>query len=454
MFKKLVLGSFLAVSVSIAGDVQGFLNALGVSLSSPKSIETQNRGFAFGGGVSYRYSTTAINPVRIVPPSLNAGCGGIDLALGSFSYLKPDYFIKVGQKIISDSPGYAFTIGLDILCPQCSSLMNTLTGLVNQINSMSLDSCQIFNNLRNKIKSKVMEKRLEGSGESWIEATSKTFSNWSDTLAEFNNYLSNIGCTDPNCYLFAGYNSLAERFVNETNQSYWRTSEGRYIARAVFGDLIKRGSQNYICVKPREGNDLIRDVLSLAKDTTTSFIGIDDSGNLRVMSLTTFRSYVRGELDRIVNRIINKQPLTSADLEFLARYDIPAMSLLRSFAPYPSALLTIKSYLEEYLAYELVYQFFLSLYADYTRMIAKARSMEKTSPDMPERAVECLEEIMEMEVPERAMAYLAEGVKEKKKNLVERIKLAIDIAELERMVYSKFSRHPLMSSYIFGNAVK
>lgn len=460
--KKFLFSSvFFFFLLSFGGEVDQFLDSLGVSLSSGHSVEAQGRGYYFGGGASYRVPSATLQPFQVVPPSINAGCGGIDLTFGSFAYLKPDYFIEFAQKVISQAPGFAFDIALDIMCPQCSSIMKRLTALANQINAMSMNSCQLLANLSSRVKSEALNNKVAGGGsDSWLDAVDSTLNSWANMMGEFNSYLTSLGCTDPGCYLFAGYRSIADRFVDEISSTYpyWSTGNFKFFVRALFGDVIREGATapyRYICVAPYIS---VKDVLKLAEGSAGTPLvelpGYNDGGEFRLIYLQSVRHYVHSTLDSIITKIINKQPLTASELDFLARYDIPALGLLRILSPSPVVLRAIQSDLEEYLAYELTYQFIAGLAAEYTKLINKARNLMKDSPDMEKEAVDCLNYVVDTRHVRNFLEQLWNSTNKKREALVRRMRFALDLYEMERVVYSRFSRHPLMSSYVFGSLAK
>ncbi len=339
--------------------------------------------------------------------------------------------------------------------------MKKLTALANQINAMSMNSCQLLTNLSNRIKSEVLNNKVAGGGsDSWVEAVDNTLSSWSNMIGEFNTYLSNIGCTNPNCYLFAGYRSIADRFVDEISSTYpyWNTADLKFFVRGLFGDVIKRGSSapyDYACDFPIAD---INDVKKLAEDYgAVQLPGYNDRLEPVQVTLQSVRSYVHSTLDSIITKIINKQPLSATDLDFLARYDIPALGILRILSPSPSALRAVQGDLEEYLAYELTYQFIATLTREYEKVINKARNLMVESPDMDERdkkLMDCIYKRLSTRDAKKFLEQLWVFTNKRRSVLLQKIKFALDLYEMERFVYSRFSRHPLMASYMFGSLMK
>jgi len=54
------------------------------------TFTNQQRTGVIGGSISLRTPISAVNLVAFDAPRFNAGCGGIDLSLGSFSFISAD----------------------------------------------------------------------------------------------------------------------------------------------------------------------------------------------------------------------------------------------------------------------------------------------------------------------------------------------------------------------------
>ena len=56
-------------------------------------------------------------------PSLRAGCGGIDLFGGAFSFINKQQFVALLQNIGSNAVGYAFKLALQSISPDIDKLL-------------------------------------------------------------------------------------------------------------------------------------------------------------------------------------------------------------------------------------------------------------------------------------------------------------------------------------------
>lgn len=102
------------------------------------------RGTLSGGRFAMRTRTVRPGPlINFDPPSLNAGCGGIDLYGGSFSAISAEQFKNLGRAVASQAAGYAFELGLKAICESCAGVMQRLGDVVRSLNFQMMDSCQI-----------------------------------------------------------------------------------------------------------------------------------------------------------------------------------------------------------------------------------------------------------------------------------------------------------------------
>jgi conjugative transfer pilus assembly protein TraH len=109
--------------------------------TDPDIYKAQSRGFAVGGSLSIRARNEILQPFSFKAPSIKAGCNGIDIFAGSFSWINAEQFTRTLRAIGQNAVGYAFNLGLEVVCPTCAAQLKTLQNFMNQINKMSADSC-------------------------------------------------------------------------------------------------------------------------------------------------------------------------------------------------------------------------------------------------------------------------------------------------------------------------
>ncbi|GAB6075390.1 conjugal transfer protein TraH [Desulfurobacterium crinifex] len=177
---------FLSTSSAPAGNMLEFMEDTMESLTTitPHAYQGQERGYFIGGSASIRFPNENIQPFSFTPPQLKAGCGGIDIIMGGFSYLNFDYLVQKLQQILQVAPAFAFELALGTLCKDCKNILDSLDNLANQINQMNLNQCQTAKALAGYVGQKLgwISSKKQSGGES-----DGFFSAISDAIENFNN---------------------------------------------------------------------------------------------------------------------------------------------------------------------------------------------------------------------------------------------------------------------------
>lgn len=129
------------------------------NVTNPGVFETQRRGVISGGSIYVRNPMMTTSLVNLQLPSWKAGCGGIDLFGGSFSFINADQFVQLLRTVAANAKGYAFQVALDIACPQCMTWINNLQAKIQELNNMSANSCQLAQGIVNDVASAAIGKR-------------------------------------------------------------------------------------------------------------------------------------------------------------------------------------------------------------------------------------------------------------------------------------------------------
>lgn len=112
------------------------------STSSAEIYNTQRAGYATGGGLTMRNRLYNSKIGTVTMPKIDAGCGGIDIFMGGFSFINSDELVATLKDIGAASKGYAFMLGVEAVSPMISSNMSKLQSWANTINGMSINSCE------------------------------------------------------------------------------------------------------------------------------------------------------------------------------------------------------------------------------------------------------------------------------------------------------------------------
>lgn len=111
--------------------------------TGPNHFNTQKRGFGTFGSASMRWQVSNDHPVTVTPPSYKAGCGGIDLFMGGYSFLKFDQLVKKFEKVMGPgAAAFAFDIAMSVLSQQASESIKSLSAMVDRLNQLQFDDCK------------------------------------------------------------------------------------------------------------------------------------------------------------------------------------------------------------------------------------------------------------------------------------------------------------------------
>ncbi|QAT12444.1 hypothetical protein CAK82_29250 (plasmid) [Klebsiella pneumoniae] len=96
-------------------------------------------GYASGGSLYARTQVKTIQLVSMTLPDINAGCGGIDAYLGSFSYINSEQLQRFAKQIMSNAAG-TFDLALQTTVPEIKTAKDFLQKMATDMNSMNLSS--------------------------------------------------------------------------------------------------------------------------------------------------------------------------------------------------------------------------------------------------------------------------------------------------------------------------
>ena len=154
----MVLTALLAVSplcqsADLNTEMQTMFNDLGAlgNVTSPGAFRGQAMGLYTGGSLMMRAPGRNYPLLNAQLPSLRAGCGGIDLYGGAFSFINKQQFIALLQNIGANAVGYAFKLALQSISPDIDKLLTELQDQINKINAMNINSCETAQALVNGV---------------------------------------------------------------------------------------------------------------------------------------------------------------------------------------------------------------------------------------------------------------------------------------------------------------
>ncbi|AWK84664.1 conjugal transfer protein TraH [Photobacterium damselae] len=245
-FNKSAINVVLAISIATASvtpaNASNFLEDVFSQMTTVGAgggaFETQRRnGYAFGM-TSVRFHLHEPTLIQFTPPSMNAGCGGIDMFGGSFSIIKREELVQVARNVASGAAVYAFNMAVQSICPSCAQIMQSVSGMVERMNKLAKASCQdvsktlmeqpFSQEISSNIRNAVGLEGWAGKASSWVDNLLPTEGSFLDMLndnkirqpngqKEFNdkgltgNLIDNLfKASGANYWNFVGFNSEQE----------------------------------------------------------------------------------------------------------------------------------------------------------------------------------------------------------------------------------------------------
>lgn len=146
--KQILLAGLLSMQLSahatIETDLTNFFSGMGMAsnVTSPAAFESQAAGFFGAGSLYARGSVRQYQLVQLDLPSVRSGCGGIDLHLGSLSFLSEQKLLDLGKAVMSNTGAYAADVLLASTVPELKQVRDYLQQAQQMANQAMINSCQ------------------------------------------------------------------------------------------------------------------------------------------------------------------------------------------------------------------------------------------------------------------------------------------------------------------------
>ena len=133
----------------ISKDLNTFFDNLGYdkNVTQPSSYQSQAAGYYSGGSIVLRNRVNNIQLMQLDLPDVRAGCGGIDLHTGGFSFVSGEALKKFFNKNNNCASGYMFSLALETVVPEIAKTMHDIQKIAQDINASNLNSCEMTENM-------------------------------------------------------------------------------------------------------------------------------------------------------------------------------------------------------------------------------------------------------------------------------------------------------------------
>lgn len=129
---------------SVEGAMNDYFDEMGVAanITGPSAYEGQAGGYYTAGNVMMRFPQKSVNIANLQLPNVRAGCGGIDIFAGSFSFVNSAEIVALLKAIANNALGFAFQLAIDTLCPECGKVMEQMRQATQLLNQQMMNSCE------------------------------------------------------------------------------------------------------------------------------------------------------------------------------------------------------------------------------------------------------------------------------------------------------------------------
>lgn len=357
----------------VAGAMTEFWDGIGVSnATGPSAYMGQTAGYYTGGNLFMRTPSRNTTVATVNLPSYRAGCGGIDLFAGGFSFINSDELVALMKSIGNNAVAYSFKLALETISPMIAEQIGTLQDWIQRINQFNMNSCEAAKGVvgglwpRSETASRVICEDLGNSSGIFTDRAAarhgcgsqgrrqSTLGNASgamrDQLPLDINIAWEAAKKNP---LFAGDRDLSELIM---------TLAGTVVVRAPANDDDAPKFQYY---GQKAGTDQLLAVL-LGGGTATinrcvdadKCLNVNASANLTVPTAGAFTERVRAVLESIQDKIDTDGALTVDEQALLNATTIPVYKIVNVMSAYQGGLssLSLPQY-ADLIALDILYRF-------------------------------------------------------------------------------------------------
>lgn len=133
-----------AARADVESTMNDYFSGMGAAanITGATAYQGQAGGFYSGGNVMVRFPQKSINFANVQLPNVRAGCGGIDIFTGSFSFVNSAEIVALMKAIANNAVGFAFKLAIDGLCPECGQVMESMRQAAQLLNQQMMNSCE------------------------------------------------------------------------------------------------------------------------------------------------------------------------------------------------------------------------------------------------------------------------------------------------------------------------
>ena len=348
----------------IGDDLRTFFDTVGssVSYSHPGAFKSQAAGYFTGGGISIRNRSKNIKLIDLQLPSLRAGCGGIDIFAGGFSFISSEELVNALKAVASNAVSYAFMLAMKTLTPSIESLIAELQEMANFINQASINSCEIAANLVGGLwpKGDIASRHVCSS----IKSSFGEVSDWVQAKHNCSSLKEGVYGSMKQKDKKSEYQDM---LVDQFNVAWEVIKKNKYIredknlaelCKTLTGTIVavKKGENRRVKTYPgKADNDGIikmlfaggeGEIYSCVKEFDTHGKCLEVEPKSINMNNSGLEKKVRDMLYSISNKAANDSPLSESEKNFISNTRLPIYKLINVMLAYKRAEIDLSDYVD------------------------------------------------------------------------------------------------------------
>ena len=322
---------------------------IAANITGPTAFQGQAAGYYSLGNIYTRFPNKSVTPASITLPSIKAGCGGIDLFAGGFSFISAEQFVALAKAVANNAIGFAFDLALTVIDSQIAVTMQKIRDLANKVNEFNINSCEAAQKLVDKVGSSIdtVQEKIcasaaanQGRFKDNIEARWKCAS--AGTRRSVLDGIDDPGQKDSVPLLPLNYTWSV---LTKSGNGLFADTEFRQLVMNMVGTILtsnvpKPGapadSQGSIDVVAPAIGGLYSSLLDGTNGTPVAIMACDNPllclnlvpGTVSISASSAFRPRVRALLASIVDKIRSDGVLTQAERDVVAMSTIPIYKIL------------------------------------------------------------------------------------------------------------------------------
>ncbi len=383
------LAATLAVAILISpakADVnqsmQDWFNDVGAygNVTGANAYRGQTMNFYTGGSLYMRTPVRNYQIASISPPSFRAGCGGIDLFAGSFSFINKEQFVALLRNIGNNAVGAAFNLALCSMSPDLCDILKYLQDQASKMNNLNINSCQAAEGIVSAAGSMLTDKTQEKEG----KTAGANLNLFGDVFESWDEWKKN-STTAKSIRTAAKSSSQGYKELFEPGNVVWRslsrvsgvTDETKELLMSLTGTIIvtppgenadEKAKWSYLPGGKLTFRQFVGDGGSTSVSLPGLKCGVDTAECLTptfsetAFTVTPFSRQVRTRISAMRDKIINRDAAgqNSLDTALIGNSSLPVWKMLAVSSSVPGGDRIAEDY-AQLIAVDVAYSYFTNL---------------------------------------------------------------------------------------------